>query len=63
MRLRLNSLIAPVVTVLLYGVNAEPSAGELYPSGYLPLVNKANTLLSAGQFNDAAKAYSDAIGV
>jgi DnaJ homolog subfamily C member 3 len=62
MRLRLNTFIAPVLTVLLYGANAEPSTGELYPPGYLPLVNKANVLLSAGQFNDAAKAYSEAIG-
>lgn len=65
MRLRLNTLILPVVSVLLYGANAEPSppAGELYPPGYLPLVNRANALLSAGQFNDATKAYSEAIGM
>ena len=59
MRLR---LLVPILTVLLYGANADPSAGELYPSGYLPLVNKANTLLSAGQYSDAAKTYSEAIG-
>ena len=64
MRVRLHALVAPLLSVLLYGANAEPSApaGELYPPGYLPLVNRANALLSAGQFNDAARAYSDAIG-
>lgn len=63
MRLRLNALLVPVVSVFLYGANAEPPApaGELYPPGYLPLVNRANVLLSAGQFQDAAKAYSEAI--
>jgi DnaJ homolog subfamily C member 3 len=63
MRLGVKVLL-PVLSLLLYGVNAEPSQGsELYPPGYLPLVNKANVYLSAGQFNDAAKAYSEAIGM
>ena len=63
MRLHLHTFIAPVLSVLLYGANAEPSqAGELYPPGYLPLVNRANALLSVGQFNDAARAYTEAIG-
>ena len=64
MRLRLNTLLVPVFSVLLYGANAETPApgGELYPPGYLPLVNRANVLLSAGQFNDAARAYTEAIG-
>ncbi|TCD66214.1 hypothetical protein EIP91_001661 [Steccherinum ochraceum] len=43
------------------GVNADPSAGALYPPGLQPLIARANALLSAGQFNDAIKAYSDAI--
>jgi len=45
-------------------VNADPSSSAgsaLYPPGLLPLITRANTLLSAGQFNDAVKAYSDAI--
>ena len=65
MRLQLNIFFVPVLSILLYGANAEPSApgGELYPPGYLPLVNRANALLSVGQFNDAAKAYTDAIGM
>ncbi|KAI0337169.1 TPR-like protein [Trametopsis cervina] len=56
------AILAPVLSLFLYGVNAEPSqAGELYPPGYLPLVNKANAYLSVGQFNDAAKAYTEAL--
>jgi DnaJ family protein C protein 3 len=34
----------------------------LYPPGLLPLINKGNILLSTGQFNEAAKVYSEAIG-
>ncbi|KAF5309268.1 hypothetical protein D9619_012758 [Psilocybe cf. subviscida] len=33
----------------------------LYPPGLLPLINKANILLSSGQFNEAARIYSEAI--
>ena len=40
----------------------DPAAGSLYPPGLLPLINHANSLLSKGQFNDAAIAYSQAIG-
>ena len=36
--------------------------GGLYPPGLLPLINRANALLSTGQFNEAAKIYSEAIG-
>ncbi|KAI0751980.1 hypothetical protein BC629DRAFT_1228550 [Irpex lacteus] len=62
MRLPGFRTFVPVLSLFLLGVNAEPSqGGELYPPGYLPLVNKANTFLSVGQFNDAAKAYSEAI--
>ena len=63
MRPRFIRCIVPVLSIFLYGTNAEPSQpGDLYPPGYMPLVNKANTFLSVGQFNDAAKAYSEAIG-
>ncbi|KAJ3493706.1 hypothetical protein NLJ89_g10957 [Agrocybe chaxingu] len=34
----------------------------LYPPGLLPLINKANVFLATGQFNEAAKIYSEAIG-
>jgi DnaJ homolog subfamily C member 3 len=36
---------------------------SLYPPGLQPLINRANALLSAGTFHDAAKAYSEAIGM
>ena len=36
--------------------------GGLYPPGLQPLINRANVLLSAGQFGEAAKVYSEAIG-
>ncbi|KAK0448228.1 hypothetical protein EV421DRAFT_1786383 [Armillaria borealis] len=35
--------------------------GGLYPPGLLPLINRANSLLSTGQFNEAARIYSEAI--
>src|ERR1700676_4698512 len=43
---------------------SDPSAagGALFPPGLQPLINRANTLLSLGQFSEAAKAYSEAIG-
>ncbi|KAI0317606.1 hypothetical protein OF83DRAFT_1120519 [Amylostereum chailletii] len=40
---------------------ADASAGGLYPPGLLPLINRANVLLSSGQFQEAANAYSEAI--
>ena len=38
------------------------SGGALYPPALQPLINRANTLLSLGQFNEAVKTYSEAIG-
>ncbi|KAL6298802.1 hypothetical protein BKA93DRAFT_809515 [Sparassis latifolia] len=67
MFIRISSLVSSVLAVLLYGVNADPnpssgtSGSALYPPGLTPLINRANALLTAGQFNDAAKAYSEAI--
>jgi DnaJ homolog subfamily C member 3 len=52
--LALSSLLFIVVTVY-----ADP--GGLYPPGLLPLINRANVLLSTGQFNEAVRIYSDAI--
>ena len=64
MRLGLTTLVAPILSAIIYGANAESAGagGELYPPGYLPLVNRANALLTAGQFNDAVKTYTEAIG-
>lgn len=63
MLLRLPLLLPCLLAIVLSGVSADPSAGALYPPGLQPLITRANALLSVGQFNDAAKAYSDAIGV
>ncbi|KAG6830798.1 hypothetical protein H0H92_014647 [Tricholoma furcatifolium] len=41
------------------GVYGESSG--LYPPGLLPLINRANTLLSLGQFGEAARIYTEAI--
>lgn len=52
--LALSSLLAIVGTVYADGRG-------LYPPGLLPLINRANVLLSAGQFNEAVQIYSEAI--
>ena len=64
MRLRLLTFLAPLLSSIICGTNADVSVGggDLYPPGYLPLVNRANALLTAGQFSDAAKSYSEALG-
>ncbi|KAH9843623.1 uncharacterized protein C8Q71DRAFT_729321 [Rhodofomes roseus] len=61
MLLRLPLLLPCLFAIVLHGVNADSSAGALYPPGLQPLISRANALLSVGQFHDAAKAYSDAI--
>ena len=63
--MRLLSLSSILILLACYNggspfVNGADS--ELYPPGLLPLINKANILLSTGQFNEAAKVYSEAIG-
>jgi hypothetical protein len=55
--------LAPLSLIsLLSVVCADITGSSLYPPGLLPLINRANVLLSSGQYNDAAKAYSEAIG-
>ncbi|KAH9853224.1 hypothetical protein C2E23DRAFT_728736 [Lenzites betulinus] len=65
MILRLSLLLPLLLVGLVYAANPEPtlpgSGGALYPPGLIPLISRADTLLTAGQFNDAAKAYSEAI--
>ena len=41
---------------------ASAESSGLYPPGLQPLITKANVLLASGQFNEAAKIYSEAIG-
>lgn len=55
----------PYVFTLLAFVDAEPAAGNgsLDPPGLQPLIARANALLSSGQFNEAAKTYTEAIGL
>ena len=55
--LSLSSIFILLGSTVVYGADS-----ELYPPGLLPLINKANILLSTGQFNEAAKVYSEAIG-
>ena len=56
----LSTVLAFIAATLAPTVSAENAAG-LSSSGMKPLVNRANALLTAGQFNDAAKLYSEAI--
>ena len=62
--MRLLSL-SSILILLAYngGTSVYGADSELYPPGLLPLINKANILLSTGQFNEAAKVYSEAIGI
>lgn len=66
MRVRLVFTTLVSVSLSLFPVAlADPSpegGSSLYPPGLLPIINRADALLSVGQFNDAAKAYSEAIG-
>ncbi|KIM77025.1 hypothetical protein PILCRDRAFT_630521 [Piloderma croceum F 1598] len=47
--------------VFLPSTHAHSDSGALYPPALPPLINRANTLLSLGQFNEAVKTYSEAI--
>lgn len=55
------SLLLPLLVCQKFCFIAAADGG-LYPPGLLPLINKGNLLLSSGQFNEAAKTYSEAIG-
>ena len=58
-------LLALTSFLLLLATNNEvfvSADSGLYPPGLLPLINKGNILLSSGQFNEAARLYSEAIG-
>lgn len=53
--------LSSLLVIVAGSVYADPSSGGLYPPGLLPLINRANVLLSTGQFNEAARIYSEAI--
>lgn len=44
------------------GFATAADSGGVYPPGLGQLIGKANVLLSAGQFSDAVRAYTEAIG-
>jgi hypothetical protein len=68
LRKPLTLLLAPTMRLLVWaplliaGIGASADSAGLYPPGLLPIINRANGLFSAGQYNDAARAYSEAIG-
>lgn len=59
--MRIYFLALVPISMVLSGSYAD-GGSALYPPGLQPLISRANTLLSLGQFNDAAQAYSEAIG-
>ncbi|KDQ52052.1 hypothetical protein JAAARDRAFT_184645 [Jaapia argillacea MUCL 33604] len=61
--MRIAALAATLILGFCHVAFADPAGGgsALYPPGLLPLINRANAYLSAGQFNDAARTYSEAI--
>ncbi|EJF60015.1 hypothetical protein DICSQDRAFT_88478 [Dichomitus squalens LYAD-421 SS1] len=64
LRLPLFRLFPLLLVGLVYHANAQQqqiSGTSLYPEELIPLITRADALLTAGQFNDAAKAYSEAI--
>ena len=64
-RLRLLQLLPLLLVGLVYHASAQQqqiSGTSLYPEELIPLITRADALLTAGQFNDAARAYSEAIG-
>lgn len=63
--MRLGRTIPSVVISLLatfVDAEAAPGNGSLDPPGLQPLINRANSLLSSGHFNEAARTYTEAIG-
>lgn len=54
---------AGLLLLLAKPVLSDTSSSGLAPPGLQPLIIRGDALLSAGQFNDAAKAYTDAISL
>ncbi|KAG9016045.1 hypothetical protein FRB90_003708 [Tulasnella sp. 427] len=62
MRLGLFTLVAPLIFLSpAYADQQEQAAVGNEPPNLRPLISRANVLLGAGQFFDAAKSYSEAI--
>ncbi|KAJ6473119.1 hypothetical protein C8R45DRAFT_1012292 [Mycena sanguinolenta] len=58
--MRISALTSSLIFLLL-PVTGVYASDELYPPGLQPLITRANVLLSTGQFNEAARVYSEAI--
>ncbi|KAG2014338.1 DnaJ domain-containing protein [Coprinopsis cinerea AmutBmut pab1-1] len=58
--MRVLALGSLLLLVLQQQVAADPAAG-VTPPGLVPLINRANVLLSSGNFGEAAKIYTEAI--
>ncbi|KAG0698939.1 hypothetical protein DFH29DRAFT_990946 [Suillus ampliporus] len=54
---------AGLLLLFVKPVLSDPSSSGLAPPGLHPLTVRGDALLSAGQFNDAAKTYTDAISL
>lgn len=63
--MRLTQFLTVTTLLFITGASADDSptseGGSLEPPNLKPIVTRANVLLRAGQFQDAAKSYSDAI--
>ncbi|TFK53273.1 hypothetical protein OE88DRAFT_1625989 [Heliocybe sulcata] len=58
----LTKVAALLLLALPQAALADSGGGSaLYPPGLVPLINRANALFSAGQFNEASRLYSEAI--
>lgn len=58
----LPTIFTSLVVATCVGADGATGGSALYPPGLLPLITRANALLSTGQFNDAIRAYSEALG-
>ncbi|KAG9011824.1 hypothetical protein FRB94_007550 [Tulasnella sp. JGI-2019a] len=61
MRVKLLSTVATLIFVSSTSADSSSGSGSLEPPNLKPIITRANVLLGAGQFQDAAKSYSDAI--
>ncbi|KAI0751839.1 hypothetical protein C8Q80DRAFT_1231438 [Daedaleopsis nitida] len=64
MLLRISAVLPLLVVGFVYHASAQVNqiaGSSLYPEELIPLITRADALLTAGQYNDAAKAYSEAI--
>lgn len=60
----IHSLSYTIVSIFVVYIHAESTKpnGSVDPPGLQPLIIKADAFLSSGQFTDAARAYTEALG-